>query len=149
MKKEFVPSVHYQKMKSQALASGKSEEEWMRDQKEWIKNYWGSLSEGQKREVAFLLVRVRDILDYNSKMHIDYDGIVLLKDIHNEFIISNLLWAINRITKDIRPTPWERDMIRNLREQDNTIRRIASIFNRSKRIVHDIIKKEKSPDSRI
>ena len=142
MKKEFVPSLHYQKMKDRVLANGKSEEEWIREQKEWIREYWENLSEVQKREIALLVVRVRDVLDYESKKHIDYDGATSLDIAHNEFIVSNLLWAINRATKDIRPTVWERDMIQKLRERNNTIRQIASIFNRSKRIVHEIIKKE-------
>ena len=142
MKKEFVPSLHYQKMKDRVLANGKSEEEWIREQKEWIKEYWENLSEVQKREIALLVVRVRDVLDYESKKHIDYDGATSLDIPHNELIVSNLLWAINRATKDIRPTAWERDMIQKLRERNNTIRQIASIFNRSKRIVHEIIKKE-------
>jgi len=141
MKKEFVPSVHYQKMKGRVLGTGKSEEEWIRDQKEWIREYWENLSEVQKREIALLVVRIRDVLNYESKRHIDYDGAASLNT-HNELIISNLPWAINRVTKDTRPTAWERDMIRKFRERNNTIRQLASIFNRSKRIVHEIIKKE-------
>ena len=140
--KEFVPWLSYQKMKEQALKNGKSEEEWIEEQEEWIKNFWNNLSEIERRKIAFFLVRLREILDYKSKKHIDYDGIDL-SNIHNQFIISNLLWVMDRITKDIKPTKWERNKMLELRKQNYTIRQIASIFNRSKRIVHKIIKSDK------
>ena len=137
--KEFVPWLCYQKMKEQALKNGKSEEEWMEEQIQWIKNFWNNLSEIERRKIAFFLIRLREILDYKSKKHIDYDGIDS-SDIHNEFIISNLLWVMDRITKDIKPTQWERNKMLELRKQNYTIRQIASIFNRSKRIVHRIVR---------
>ena len=139
--KEFVPWLSYQKMKEQALKNGKSEEEWMEEQIQWIKNFWNNLSEIERRKIAFFLIRLREILDYKSKKHIDYDGIDS-SDIHNEFIISNLLWVMDRITKDIKPTQWERNKMLELRKQNYTIRQIASIFNRSRRIVHKIVRKE-------
>ncbi|MFO8133308.1 MAG: hypothetical protein R6U10_05180 [Thermoplasmatota archaeon] len=141
---DLAPLNRYMAMKARALETGMSEEEWIAEQEKWIAGYWRNLSIGERREIALLLARLRDVLGYRSRNHIDYDDYDVGSE-HNQFIVDNLFWVMGRLLDDIRTTEWERKKMKEKHEEGRSIREIASMFNRSKRIVHQVLKKPAPP----
>ncbi len=136
---DIAPFDQYLAMKSRALETDMGEEEWIAEQEKWIESYWKNLSIVEKREIALFLARLRDILYYRSRNHIDYDDYKVGSE-HNQFIVENLFWVTRRLLDDIRTTEWERKKMKEKHEEGRSIREIASMFNRSKRIVHQVLK---------